>query len=96
MKIKIIVKLSIIFYTATLFGADKEQIIKKVVSYTDSQQKPSTEYILNTFKDKRLQIDSAVLERFKNKPEKIKTYEEYKKIFFNEKRIVAKKTIKKD
>ena len=87
MKIKLIVKLSIIFYTATLFGADKEQIIKKVVSYTGSQQKPSTEYILNTFKDKRLQIDSAVLERFKNKPEKIKTYEEYKKIFFNEKRI---------
>ena len=67
MKIKLIVKLSIIFCTATLFGADKEQIIKKVVSYTGSQQKPSTEYILNTFKDKRLQIDSAVLERFKNK-----------------------------
>ena len=87
MKIKLIVKLSIIFYTTTLFGADKEQIIKKVVSYTGSQQKPSTEYILNTFKDKRLQIDSEVLERFKNKPEKIKTYEEYKKIFFNEKRI---------
>ena len=47
MKIKLIVKLSIIFYTATLFGADKEQIIKKVVSYAGSQQKPSTEYTVS-------------------------------------------------
>ena len=87
MKINLIVKLSIIFYTTTLLGADKEQIIKKVVSYTKDQTSPSTEYILNTFEDKRLQVDTGVLERFKNKPEKIKTYKQYKKIFFNEQRI---------
>ena len=87
MKINLIIKLSIIFYATALFGTDKEQIIKKVVSYTKDQKTPSTEYILNALEDKRLQIDPGVLERFKNKPEKIKTYEEYKKIFFNKQRI---------
>ena len=87
MKINLIAKLSIIFYATTLLGADKEQIIKKVVAYTKDQKTPSTEYILNTFEDKRLRVDAGVLERFKNKPEKIKTYEQYKKIFFNEQRI---------
>ena len=87
MKINLITKLSIIFYVTTLLGADKEQITKKVIAYTKDQKTPSTEYILNTFEDKRLQIDADVLERFKNKPEKIKTYDQYKKIFFNEKRI---------
>ena len=87
MKIKLIAKLSIIFYATTLMGADKEQIIKKVVAHTKDQNNPPTEYILNTFEDKRLKIDAGVLERFKNKPEKIKTYEQYKKIFFNDQRI---------
>ena len=87
MKINLITKLSIIFYVTTLLGADKEQITKKVIAYTKDQKTPSTEYILNTFEDKRLQVDADVLERFKNKPEKIKTYDQYKKIFFNEKRI---------
>ena len=87
MKINLIIKLSIIFYATALFGTDKEQIIKKVVSYTKDQKTPSTEYILNALEDKRLQIDPGVLERFKNKPEKIKTYEEYKKIFFNKQRV---------
>ena len=89
MKIKLIAKLSIIFYVTTLMGADKEQIIKKVVAHTKDQNNPPTEYILNTFEDKRLKIDTGVLERFKNKPEKIKTYEQYKKIFFNEQRIMG-------
>ena len=87
MKINLIVKLSIIFCTSMLFGADKEKIVKKVVSLTKDQKKPTTEYILKTFEDKRLKIDNSVLERFKNKPEKIKTYEQYKKIFFNDQRI---------
>ena len=87
MKINLITKLSIIFYVTTLLGADKEQITKKVIAYTKDQKTPPTEYILNTFEDKRLQIDADVLERFKNKPEKIKTYDQYKKIFFNEQRI---------
>ena len=68
MKINLIAKLSIIFYATTLLGADKEQIIKKVVAYTKDQKTPSTEYILNTFEDKRLRVDADVLERFKNKP----------------------------
>ncbi len=89
MKINLIVKLSIIFYTTTLLGGDKDQIIKKVVAYTKDQKNPPTEYILNTLEDKRLQVEEGVLERFKNKPEKIKTYEQYKKIFFNEQRIVG-------
>ena len=87
MKINLITKLSIIFYVTTLLGADKEQITKKVIAYTKDQKTPSTEYILNTFEDKRLQVDADVLERFKNKPEKIKTYDQYKKIFFNKQRI---------
>ena len=53
MKINLIVILSIIFYTTTLLGSDKEQIVKRVVSYTKEQKTPSTEYILNTFEDKR-------------------------------------------
>ena len=89
MKINLIVKLSIIFYTTTLLGADKDQIIEKIVSYTKDQKNPPTEYILNTLEDKRLQVEAGVLERFKNKPEKIKTYEQYKKIFFNEQRIIG-------
>ena len=86
-KINLIVKLSIIFYTTTVFGADKEQIIKKVVSYTKNQKNPSTEYILKTLEDRRLKIDVNVIDRFKNKPEKMKTYEQYRKTFFNEQRI---------
>jgi len=89
MKINLIVKLSIIFYTTTLLGADKDQIIEKIVSYTKDQKNPTTEYILNALEDKRLQVETGVLERFKNKPEKIKTYEQYKKIFFNEQRIIG-------
>ena len=87
MKINLIVILSIIFYTTALLGSGKEQIVKKVVSYTKEQKTPSTEYILNTFEDRRLKVDEDVLARFKNKPEKIKTYEQYKKIFFNKQRI---------
>jgi len=87
MKINLIVILSIIFYTTTLLGSDKEQIVKKVVSYTKERKTPSTEYILNTFEDKRLKVDEEVIARFNNKPEKIKTYEQYKKIFFNKQRI---------
>ena len=87
MKINLIVILSIIFYTTTLLGSGKEQIVKKVVSYTKEQKTPSTEYILNTFEDKRLKVDEGVIARFNNKPEKIKTYEQYKKIFFNKQRI---------
>ena len=75
MKINLIVKLSIIFYTTAVMGADKEEIIKKVISHTKNQKNPSAEYILSTLQDKRLQIDMDVIDKFKNKPEKIKTYE---------------------
>ena len=61
MKINLIVILSIIFYTTTLLGSGKEQIVKKVVSYTKEQKTPSTEYILNTFEDKRLKVDEGVI-----------------------------------
>ena len=54
MKINLIVILSFIFYTTTLLGSDKEQIVKKVVSYTKERKSPSTEYVLNMFEDKRL------------------------------------------
>ena len=39
MKINLIVKLSIIFYTTAVMGADKEEIIKKVISHTKNQKK---------------------------------------------------------
>ena len=87
MKINLILKLSIIFYFTNLLGADKEQVISKVISYTKDQKTPPTEYILSTFEDKRLQVDMDVIKRFENKPEKIKTYKQYKKIFFNKQRI---------
>ena len=89
MKINLIVKLSIIFCATTLMATEKNQIIKKVVAYTKGQEIPPVEYVLNTFEDTRLQIDKNVIERFQNKPEKIKTYEQYKKIFFNEQRIMG-------
>ena len=89
MKINLIVKLSIIFCATTLQAIENDQIVKKIVAYTKDQKTPSVEYIINTFEDKRLQVDKGVIERFKNKPEKIKTYEQYKKIFFNEERIVG-------
>ena len=75
MKINLILKLSIIFYFTNLLGADKEQVISKVISYTKGQKNLPIEYILSTFKDKRLQLDLDVIKRFKNKPEKIKTYQ---------------------
>ena len=89
MKINLIVKLSIIFCATTLQAVENDQIVKKIVAYTKDQRTPSVEYIINTFEDKRLQVDKGVIERFKNKPEKIKTYEQYKKIFFNKERIVG-------
>ena len=70
MKINLIVILSIIFYTTTLLGSGKEQIVKKVVSYAKEKTIPSTEYILNTFEDKRLKVDESVLVRFKNQARK--------------------------
>ena len=51
MKINLIVKLSIIFYTTAVMGADKEEIIKKVISHTKNQKNPSVEYILSTLQD---------------------------------------------
>ena len=45
MKINLIVKLSIIFYTTAVMGADKEEIIKKVISHTKNQKNPSVEYL---------------------------------------------------
>ena len=39
MKINLIVKLSIIFCTSMLFGADKEKVVKKVVTLTKDQKK---------------------------------------------------------
>ena len=89
MKINLIVKLSIIFCATTLQAIENDQIVKKIVAYTKDQKTPSVEYIINTFEDKRQQVDKGVIERFKNKPEKIKTYEQYKKIFFNKERIVG-------
>ena len=89
MKINLIVKLSIIFCATALQAIENDQIVKKIVAYTKDQKTPSVEYIINTFEDKRLQVDKGVIERFKNKPEKIKTYEQYKKIFFNKERIVG-------
>ena len=89
MKINLIVKLSIIFCATILHAVENDQIVKKVVAYTKDQKTPSVEYVINIFEDKRLQIDRGVIERFKNKPEKIKTYEQYKKIFFNEERILG-------
>ena len=71
MKINFIAKLSIIFYFTNLLGADKEQVISKVISYTKDQKTPPIEYILSTFEDKRLQVDTDVIKRFKNKPEKL-------------------------
>jgi len=87
MKINFIAILSIIFYTTILVGSDKVKIIEKVIYLTKDQRAPSAEHILDIFDDKRLEIDNVVLQRFNNKPEKIKTYEQYKKIFFNEQRI---------
>ena len=89
MKINLIAKLSIIFYATSLIGADKEQLVKNILLYTENKKKPSKEYIIKTLEDKRLQVDKRVVDRFKNKPEKIKTYEQYKKIFFNEQRVVG-------
>ena len=74
MKINLIVKLSIIFCITILQADENDQIVKKVIAYTKDQKTPSVEYIINTFEDKRLQIDKGVIKRFKNKPEKIKTY----------------------
>ena len=89
MKINLIAKLSIIFYATALLGAEEDHIVKNVVAYTKNQKNLSTEYVLRTFEDKRLQVNKDVIERFKNKPERIKTYEQYKKIFFNEQRIIG-------
>ena len=89
MKINLIVILSIIFYTTTLLGSGKEQIVNKVVSYTKERKAPSTEYILNTFEDKRLEVDEGVVARFNNKPEKIKTYEQYKRYFLTNKELMV-------
>ena len=89
MKINLIVILSIIFYKTTLLGLDKEQIVKKVVSYTKEQKTPSTEYILNTFEDKRLKVDEGVIARFNNKPEKLKRTNSTKRYFLTNKELMV-------
>src|SRR6056300_1317423 len=92
MKINHINKLSIIFCFSFLLATDKERVLKNVIAQTESLKNPSTEYIVSVFNDPRLKEDEAILERFKKKPEKTKTYEQYKKIFINEGRIVGVET----
>ena len=89
MKINHINKLSIIFCFSFLLATDKERVLKNVIAQTESLMSPSTEYIVSVFNDPRLKEDEAILERFKKKPEKTKTYEQYKKIFINEERIAG-------
>ena len=88
MKITYIVKLIIIFYTAHLFGFDDQQkVLDKVKAQTHKAGKAEITFIEKSLKDNRLLINNEVIKRFKEKPEKIKTYEQYKKIFVNKERI---------
>jgi len=87
MKINHIKKLSIVFCISFLFATDKEQILNAVVAQTGPLKAPTAEYIVGVFNDPRLKEEDAILKRFEKKPEKIKTYQQYKKIFINEARI---------
>jgi membrane-bound lytic murein transglycosylase B len=89
MKINHIKKLSIVFCISFLFASEKEKILKAVISQSEIFKEPTKEYIVRVFNDQRLQEKKVVIKRFKKKPEKIKTYQEYRKIFINEERIAG-------
>ena len=89
MKINYIKKLSIVFCISFLFASEKEEVLKAVISQTESSEGITTEYIIEVFNDQRLQEEEMIIKRFQKKPEKIKTYLEYKKIFINEARIAG-------
>ena len=81
MKINHIKKLSIVFCISFLFANEKEEVLKAVISHAGSSGEITTEYIVEVFNDQRLQEEEMIIKRFQKKPEKIKTYLEYKKIF---------------
>jgi membrane-bound lytic murein transglycosylase B len=89
MKINHIKKLSIVFCISFLFANEKEEVLKAVISHAGSSGEITAEYVVEVFNDQRLQEEEVIIKRFQKKPEKTKTYLEYKKIFINETRIAG-------
>ena len=90
MKLNIKTTLYLYFCFSVLFGQEKGtnyKVFNKLINETKIEEHYSINEIRTIFENPALKEEPEVLQRFKKKPEKIKTYKQYKAIFFTEERL---------
>ena len=90
MKLTIKTTLSLYFCFSFLIaqtGGDNYKVFNKLLNETDIEEHYSVSEIRKIFENPRLKQEPGVLERFNKKPEKIKTYKQYRGIFMTDQRL---------
>ena len=85
------IKTMIVFFSflVPLFGQGGEnyRAFNRLIRQTDIENFYTVNELRALFEDPMLQESKIILDRFKRKPEKNKTYQEYRNIFLQEERI---------
>jgi membrane-bound lytic murein transglycosylase B len=90
MKLTIKTTLYIYFCFSTLVGqttGDNYKVFNRLINETKIKDHYSINEIRTIFENPNLKQEPQVLERFRKKPEKVKTYKQYRKIFVTEDRL---------
>jgi len=90
MKLNIKTTLYLYFCFSALFCQEKGtnyKVFNKLINETKIEEHYSVNEIRTIFENPALKEEPEVLQRFNKKPEKIKTYKQYKAIFFTEDRL---------
>ena len=85
--IKTMIIIFCFFFPLLAQGGENYKAFNRLIKQTDIESFYTVNELRMLFEDPLLQESEEVLERFKRKPEKNKTYKEYKNIFLQEKRI---------
>ena len=85
--IKTMIIIFCFFFPLFAQGGENYKAFNRLIKQTDIESFYTINELRMLFEDPLLQESEEVLERFKRKPEKNKTYKEYKNIFLQEKRI---------
>ena len=90
MKLTIKTTLYVLFSSAFLFSQETGRnyaVFNSLIRHTDIEDFYTINELRRVFENPEVQELEEVLSRFKQKPEKTKSYKEYRAIFLNEKRI---------
>ena len=90
MKLTIKTTLYVLFSSAFLFSQETGKnyaVFNSLIRHTDIEDFYTINELRRVFENPEVQELEEVLSRFKQKPEKTKSYKEYRAIFLNEKRI---------